>query len=455
MDFKMNKVKVGMIIEGVAFKVTEESVYLDIQAFTEGVIHKKAMSLDGNTPCTELCKEGDIVKAKINRIDFDDQQILLSRLDILRNENRDKYGDLAGKSNRIKAKVKKVTKGGLVLANKDVEFFMPLSQIDIKRVNAEDFQGMTLECKVIEMDNRKIVVSRKRVLEEDLRANKQQEFDTLKVGQVVDGTITKITDFGAFVSLGYNEGLVHISQISHHQVAQVSDELTEGETVKVEIIKLEKKRIGLSIKKLLETPWKLYSKDHKVGDKVTAKIVRKMAKGMLAEVSKDVIGMISSYDYSWDPKTNLAGEVEVGDTLELQITSIDVDARKMGLSKKHLSYNPWNDVTIKEGEEVSGTVEELQSRGAIVKIQGVKAFLPVGEIKEGRVNQASDVLKFEEVVKVVVLEVDKRKWKMVVSIKQLHEQKQKKEFADYLKTEEKAKTTTLGDLFGDKLKEFK
>ncbi len=127
----------------------------------------------------------------------------------------------------------------------------------------------------------------------------------------------------------------------------------------------------------------------------------------------------------------------------------------MGLSKKHLSYNPWNDVTVKMGEEVSGIVEEIQTRGALVKVQGVKAFLPIGEISAQRVEKVSDVLKFEEVIKVLVLEVDKREWKMVVSIKQLLDEKQKKEFADYLKTEEKAKTTTIGDLFGEKLKDLK
>ncbi len=455
MDFEMKKVKVGMVVEGVVFHVTDESVYLDIKAFSEGVIHKKALTLEEITSCKDICKIGDVIKAKIRRIDNDDQQILLSRIDILREEKREKFGDLAGKSTRIKAKVKQVTRGGLVVVHEGVEMFMPTSQIDIKNINPEDFKDMVLECKVIEKDYRKIIVSRKRVLEEDLRAARQAEFETFKLGQVLEGKIVKITDFGAFVSLGVIEGLVHISQISHHQVKKVTDVLTEGETVKVEIIRLDKKRVGLSMKKLLETPWQLYAREHKVGDKVTGKIIRKMAKGMLVEVSRDVIGLISSRDYSWDPKTNLAGEVEVGTEIELQILSIDIEARKMGLSKKHLSYNPWNDVSVKVGEEISGTIEELQTKGALVKIQGVNAFLPIGEISLNRVDKVSDVLKFEEVIKVVVLEVDKRGWKMVVSIKQLLDQKQKKEFSDYLKTEEKAKQTTLGDLFGEKLKEFK
>ena len=455
MDFEMKKVKVGMVVEGKVFYVTDESVYVDLKAFSEGVIHKKALTLGEIDSCKDVVKEGDMITAKIRRIDQDNQQILLSRIDILRDEKRNKFGDAVGKNERIKVKVKLVTKGGLVVMHDGVEMFMPLSQIDTKRIEAADFENKTLECTIIETGYRKIIISRKRILEEDLRAQKQEEFDSLKLGQIIEGKITKIADFGAFVSIGYNEGLVHISQISHHQVAKVKDVLTEGETIKVEVIRLEKKRIGLSIKKLLETPWQLFTKEHKVGDKVTGKIIRKMAKGMLVEVAKDVIGIISSRDYSWDPRTNLAGEVEVGDELELQILSIDVETRKMGLSKKHLSYNPWNDVTVKMGEEVSGTVEELQSKGALVKIQGVKAFLPIGEISSERVDKVSEALKFEEVIKVVVLEVDKLQWKMVVSIKQLLDQKQKKEFADYLKTEEKAKTTTLGDLFGEKLKEFK
>ena len=455
MDFEMKKVKVGMVVEGKVFYVTDESVYVDLKAFSEGVIHKKALTLGEIDSCKEVVKEGDMITAKIRRIDQDNQQILLSRIDILRDEKRNKFGDAVGKNERIKVKVKLVTKGGLVVMHDGVEMFMPLSQIDTKRIEAADFENKTLECTIIETGYRKIIVSRKRLLEEDMKIQKEEEFKNFKLGQVIEGKVVRIVAFGAFVSIGIIEGLVHISQISHHQVAKVSDVLTEGETVKVEIIRLEKKRVALSIKKLLETPWQLYAQEHKVGDKVTGKIVRKMAKGMLVEVSRDVIGLISSKDYSWDPKTNLAGEVEVGDEIELQILSLDKDARKMGLSKKHLSYNPWNDVTIKMGEEVSGTVEEIQSRGALVKIQGVKAFLPIGEISAQRVEKVSDVLKFEEVIKVLVLEVDKRDWKMVVSIKQLLDEKQKKEFADYLKTEEKAKTTTIGDLFGDKLKDLK
>jgi len=455
MDFKMKTVRVGMIVEGKVFKVTDDSVFLDLGAFSEGVIHKKALALEDIESCKDVCNEGDVLRAKIHKIDKEDQQILLSRLDILREEKVGQVRNLANKNERIEVFVKRAGPAGLNLTYKGVDMFMPTSLIDIDRIKPEDFEGKKIICKVIESDNKRIVASRKIVLEEDLRVAKAEELKGLEVGQVIEGDVSRITKFGAFVSIGSNDGLVHISQISHHRVNNVEDVLKEGDKVKVEIVKIEKNRIGLSMKSLLKTPWQLFSDDNKVGDKVTGTIKRKIGSGMFVELARDVVGMLNSKDFSWDPRENLAGEVQVGDSIELQILSLDPEARRMTLSKKHLDYNPWNDVSFKVGEEVSGVVEELQSRGALVKIQGVKAFLPISEIKDERVSQMSDVLKIGEVVNGVVLEIDKRQWKMKISLKELVESKSRKEFADYLKTEEKVQKQTLGDLFADKLKEYK
>ena len=127
----------------------------------------------------------------------------------------------------------------------------------------------------------------------------------------------------------------------------------------------------------------------------------------------------------------------------------------MSLSKKHMEYNPWSDVTVRVGEAVSGPVEELQTSGALVKIQGVKAFLPIGEITDRRIGAVREALALEQVINAVVTNVDKRSWQMTISIKQLTESKERKEYEDYLKTEEKEQKQTLGDLFADKFKDFK
>ncbi|MBN2604197.1 MAG: S1 RNA-binding domain-containing protein, partial [Bacilli bacterium] len=393
MNFKMNKVKVGMIVEGTVFLVTDETVYLDIESYADGVIHKKALALGDIESCKDVCKVGDVLRAKINRIDTDVQQILMSRIDILKEENVKSVQSLAKSNERILAFVKSVNGGGLSLTYQGVELFMPASMIDIDNVNPADFVNKTIECKIIEADQRRITASRRVILEEELRNKKAKEYSELKVGQTITGKVTKIAAFGAFVQVGSNEGLIHISQLSHHQTADVTEVVKEGDEVTAQIISLEKRRIGLSIKALQKTPWVIFGDENNVGDVVTGKVTRKSGQIMFIEVARDVVGILNSKDYSWDPHDNLAGEVNVGDELELQILSLDVEKRRMALSKKHLDYNPWNDVTVKVGEEVSGTVEELQSRGALIKIQGVKAFLPITEITGEHVHQVSDALK--------------------------------------------------------------
>ncbi len=455
MEFKMNKVRVGQVVEGTVFYVTDDVCYVDIQAFADGVIYKEGLSFGKSiTSCKEVVTEGDKLTFKVNKIDYDNQSILLSRLDMLRAENRLKLNEEIKNQERLTAKVTKVTRGGLVLRYKDLELFMPLSHIDNKRVNAEDFAGQELTCKVIEQDERRIVVSRKLVLNEDYKAARKEEFDSLNVGDILEGTVTKVLDFGAFVRVGKNEGLLHRSEVSHYRFKSVSDLLKEGDEVKVQVIKKENKKIGLSVKSMSKAPWVLFGENHKAGDEVTGKIVKKMANGMLVEIEREVAGMLNSKDYSWNPQENLAGNVQVGDELTVKILSIDPEKGRMALSKKHLDYNPWQDVTVKVGEEVSGTVEELQSKGALVKVNGVKAFLPIGEIDSERVNDIKDVLKVDQLINAVVQEVDKRNWKMKISIKALKDAKEREIYEKYKETE-KMEKQTLGDLFKDKFSEFK
>ena len=455
MEFNMKKIKVGMIVEGKVFMVTDDSVHVDLGAHAEGVIYKKGMALTEIKSCKDLVKEGDVIQAKVTKNDDENQQILLSRLDLLREEKRGEVEEFLNKADTFEAKVTRVNRGGLELNYDGVNLFMPASQIDFKRVELDDYKGQTLEVTIIEQKGNKIVVSRKEVLRSQEKKNRKEAFDKLNVGDKVKGKVAKITDFGAFIDLGFVQGLVHKSQVSHHRTDKVEDILEVGKEIETEVISKDKGKIGLSIKALQETPWAIFAKDAKVGDEITGKIVRKMANGMLVEVQRDVVGIINKKDYSWDPRVNLAGEIEVGQEITLKILSLDVKNRKMSLSKKHLEYNPWKDVTVRVGEEVSGTVEELQGNGALVKVQGVKAFLPIGEIREERVSEVAQVLKVDDVINAVVTKVDKFEWKMVISIKQLEESKQRAEFEEYLETETEVANTTLGDLFKDQLEKFK
>ena len=255
----------------------------------------------------------------------------------MRQEKRIQFDEFA-KASSFEAKVTKVVKGGLLLSYKGIEMFMPGSQVDIERVNLEDFQDKKLEVIVIENTPRKVVVSRRKVLEKKVREAKKKELETFSVGQVIETEISTVNDRGANVKLGHNYGFIHISEISHHHVKKVADFLEVGQKVTAEILEIDKRGVKLSIKKLLKTPWQLFVEDHKVGDKVKGKIVRKMADAMLVEIARDVVGIINKKDYSWDPNINYAGEVEVDSEVELQIISMDPKKRRMSLSKKHMEH---------------------------------------------------------------------------------------------------------------------
>lgn len=455
MEFNMTKVKVGKVVTGKVFHVTEDLAYVDIQAFADGIIYKEGLSLDNSvTSCKDILKEGEELAFKITKIDHENQRILLSRRQMLQQEKRKEF-DQKADNERITVDVKKVTRGGLVCSHEGIEMFMPLSHIDVEHIDPNDFKGKSLECIVIENTDKKIIVSRKFVLQADARKAKKEAFDAIEVGQTYDGKVMKIMPYGAFVSLGEVEGLLHISELSHHRVKSPNDVVSEGETIQVKVIKKEKGKLSLSMKALLPTPWEKFKDEHKIGDEVEGEIVRKMKNAMLLEVAPDVVGIINNKDYSWNPQENLAGEVEVGDTINVKILSMDVKRRRMSLSKKHLTYNPWADVSVKKGEEVSGTVVELQTNGALVQVQNVNAFLPISEISSERINQISDVLKVEQVINALVLDVDKRNWNMKISMKALQEKKEREMFAKYKETENDVKAQTLGDLFKDKFDELK
>lgn len=455
MEFNMKKIRPGMLVEGKVFMVTDDSVHLDLGSHAEGVIYKNWLTIEDINSCKDVVKEGDVLSAKVSKIDDENQQVLLSRKDILFEEQRKEFDVFVKTADKFEAKVTKAIRGGLLLDSKGVEMFMPISHIAFEKVNPEDFIGKTLEVTLLDNERGKLKVSRKNVLGKERKIARKAEFETFKIGDKLSGKVVRLMDFGAFVEIGQNQGLIHRSEISHYRTDKVEDILSEGQTVETVIISKDKGKIGLSMKKLQETPWQIFANEHKVGDEVIGKITRKMGNSMLVEVAKEVVGIINEKDYSWDPRTNLAGEVQVDSEITLKILSLDAKKRRMSLSKKHLEYNPWKDVTVRVGEEVSGTVEELQSNGALVKIQGVKAFLPIGEIRDERVQDIAQVLKVNDVINAIVTQVERNSWRMSISIKQLKEGKQRKEFEDYLKTEEKVSNPTLGDLFKDKLEKFK
>ncbi len=449
--------KVGDIVLGTVINVNDSEVLVDIGYTCEGVIYKQHITSEKIDSLKSILNIGDEMKVKVTQFKQGDESdsLLLSRLDIIKQEKLDKFRDELEINKDVNFKVKKAVKGGLILDYHGVEAFLPESLITLRNSDGEkdDLVGKRIDARIIDIEKRgrreRIIVNRKQLLYEALKEAEKAEFNEVKVDDVCKGTVKRITEYGAFVSLGeYTEGLVHISEISHYRVNNVNDFLEVGQEVEVKVIKIKGKRISLSMKALQDTPWNEFLKKYKVGDKVTGKIVRKMQYGILVEVEREVVGLLNKFDYSWNTEENLAGTVEVGDEIELKITSINKEKQQFALSKKHLEYNPWADLKFKKGELVSAEVIRIEEKGAILEVEGVEGFLPIGEISVERINRVEDVLKLNDIITAEILDFYPKKWKLTLSIKTIQDRKNRKEYENQLE-ENVSSDQSLADLFKD------
>ncbi len=448
--------KVGDILTGTVIKVTDEEVLVDVGYMFEGTIYKDHLSVKKVQSAKDVVKEGDKIEAKVTRISHGDDTnvLLLSRKDLERREVREKYRQDLEIDKTVVAKVKKSVKGGLLLDYNSIELFLPDSLISLSGASDDSKQAMVgsdIEVKIIdirsERGKEKFIANRKQVEYDNLKKQEKAEIAELEVGSSLKGTVTRITDYGAFVKIGdHVEGLVHISELSHYHVKKVSDAVSEGQEVEAKIIKISGKRVSLSLKALQERPWDEFVNTHKVGDKVTAKVVKKMQYGMLMEVKREITGLLSRQDYSWDPNDNLAGRVQVGDEIEVEITSINEEKEQFTLSRKHLEYNPWADLKFRPGEQASATVKTILEKGAIVEISGVEAFLPIREIANEHISRVEDQLKVGDVITVEILTFFPREWKMSVSLRRAVEKHQRREYESHLKDNVSA-NQSLAELF--------
>jgi len=454
MDIKVPKV--GEILTGTVVKVTQEEVLVDVGYMFEGSIYKDHLSTKKVNDAREFVKVGDSLDAKVTKISHGDQTnvLLLSRLDIEKAEVREKHIEELQVGKTILATVKRTNPGGLELDYHGISLFMPNSMIDLQNTTDEDkkallgsnIEVLILESKVVR-GKETFVVNRKQVLYDNLKKQEKAELSSIKVGEVVQGVVKSVLDFGAVVKLtDHVDGLLHISECSQYHITDVNEVVKVGDELSLKVIKVQGKKISLSLKALQENPWNIFLKNHKIGDKVTGTVVKKMQFGMLLEVEREITGLLSRNDYSWDPQDNLAGRVEIGSKIEVEIISINKEKKQFGLSKKHLDYNPWADLKFRVGEVVSATVKSFQDKGAIVEVEGVDAYLPIGEVSDEHISRVDEALKLGDILSVEITTFFPKEWKMTVSRKKIVEKAARKEYEEQLK-ENVSSNQSLADLF--------
>jgi len=417
----LNPPKEGEIVEGMVVKVTPTEVYVDIGSKSEGV----APRLEFKQPDI---KPGDVVQVYVESIDGRDGRTIVSKhkADFLIAWDRIK--EAYQENETVDAKVLRQVKGGLIVDVFGVDAFLPGSQLDVRKVKSiASFVGKEIKVKVIKLNRarKNIVVSRKEVVEEE-QEKLRQKLMGIKPGDVLEGVVRNLTDFGAFVDIGGVDGLVHISDLSWQKVKSPSEVVSPGEKVKVLVLEVDPQnlRLALSMKRLQPHPWEKVKEKYPIGSKVTGTVKKIMDYGAFVELEPGVEGLVHISEMVWGrPPKHPSDIVKEGDRVEVVILNVDVEKQRISLGMKQATPDPWSLVEEKYpvGSIVKGTVTSFGNFGAYIELEeGVEGFLHVGDISwTHRFSSPQEALRKGQKLRLKVLNIDKRNRFLELGVKQL------------------------------------
>ena len=330
----------------------------------------------------------------------------------------------------LEGKVTRRTKGGLIVSIFGLDAFLPGSQIDAKPVRDFDaYVDKTIEVKVVKISatNDNVVVSHKALIEKEIEQQRSEILSTLEKGQVLEGTVKNITNFGAFIDLGGIDGLLHITDIAWGRIGHAEDVLQSEQKVNVVVLGFDetKKRVSLGMKQLQPHPWEV-TKDFKEGQRIKGKIVNVVDYGAFLEVTPGVEGLIHVSEMSWSQHLRNTQEfVKVGDEVEAIILSLDHETHKLSLGIKQLTQDPWQQPEIGSryapGTRHTGIVRNLTNYGVFLELEeGIDGLLHVSDLSWiKRIRNPSSFTKYEEKIEVVVMELDLENKRLSLSHKHL------------------------------------
>ena len=451
-DAKPN-VRVGDIVEGTVVSIPDDkTVLLDIHSFTEGTLHLNYYTKDQSiTSFKGLVKVGDTLRCKITKIENgqgrnDHSLIMLSRLDQLKVEAFDRIVKAKENNETLTVYVSKEVNSGFLCYYEGIELFMPKSHA-LKDTKTKE----NVEVKVIEVEEkrRRAVVSTKVIEHEKYIEARDAELEKINVDDVLTGEITKVEKYAAFVKIGNVTGVIKARDVAHEFV-DITTILKVGDTLDVKVLGKENGKLQLSRKALIKTAYQEFKENHKVSDKIVGKVTNKQPGYLLLEIAPNLKGLLHQSEYSWNPNDNYNNQVVIGDEVEVAIIAMNDDKENVRLSRKALMDNPWDKVDAKVGDTTDVKVKEVKNNGLIVEAYGVDGFVPASETTVEGKKALTDYYAVGDEAKAIVIDVNKKEWKLKLSIRKFANKEERAEFEKYLESEEAS--TSIGDQFKEVLK---
>ncbi len=424
-DESLKTAKENEVVTGTVKSISKREVRVDI-----------GMKSDAIIPISEFrynpdLKEGDQVEVYIETLEDKNGQLRLSHKKACQTRSWDRVNQALQNDEIIKGYVKSRTKGGMIVDIFGIEAFLPGSQIDVRPIRDYDvYLDKTMEFKVVKINQeyRNVVVSHKALIEAELEAQKREIISKLEKGQVLEGKVKNITNYGVFVDLGGVDGLVHITDLSWGRISDPREVVELDQDIKVVILDFdnEKKRIALGIKQLMPHPWDNLDANLKVGDHVKGRVVVMADYGAFVEVQPGVEGLIHVSEMSWSQHLRSAQDfLKTGDEVEAVILTLDRDERKMSLGLKQLKKDPWEDIEQKYaiGSRHTAKVRNFTHFGVFVEIEeGVDGLIHISDLSwTKKIKHPSEFTQVGNEIEVQVLEIDKSNRRLSLGHKQLEE----------------------------------
>lgn len=415
----------GEIMNGLVVALTKTDVVVNIGFKSDGLVSLNEFR------DTNGVKTGDTVEVMVVEKEDRDGNLHLSRKSARIYRAWERIMEVHKTGEVVTGLVTSKTKGGLIVDVFGMETFLPGSQIDVKPVTDYDqFVGKTMEFKVVKINEtiKNAVVSHKALIESDIEAQRAEIMSKLEKGQVLEGVVKNITDFGAFMDLGGLDGLLYITDISWGRISHPSEVVKLDQKIQVVVLDFDddKKRISLGLKQLTPHPWDVLPADLSEGSVVKGKVVNIEDYGAFLEIQPGVEGLVHVSEITWaNTPINAKEFFKLGDEHEAKVVTLDKDARKMSLSIKQMTQDPWNAIDNKfpENSKHKGLVKNITPYGVFVELEsGIGGMIHISDLSWlKRFNHPSEYVKVGESIDIIILNIDKENRKLQLGHKQLEE----------------------------------
>jgi len=418
----------GNIVKGEVVKIGDEHVLVDVNFKSEGQIPvQEFRDVEGNL----MVCVGDRVDVFVVRKNESEGTIILSREKAKRMKLFDRIEEVQEKNGTISGKIVRRIKGGYTVDLGGVEAFLPGSHVDLRPVPDMDaLVGKEFDFRILKINRRRsnVIVSRRVLLEEDREKKRTELLSTLAEGQVIQGKVKNITEYGVFVDLGGLDGLLHITDMSWRRIKHPKElvSLNEELTLKVLNFDRDNQKVSLGMKQLVPDPWEDIEKKYPEGQKFSGKVTNLVDYGAFVELEEGVEGLVHISEMSWTRKLRHPSQmVHTGDLVDVVILGVDPDKKRISLGMKQVNPNPWDVVAEKypEGTVLEGVIKNITEFGMFIGIEdGIDGLIHVSDISwTKKVRHPGEMFKTGDTVRAKVLTVDKDNEKFTLGIKQLSE----------------------------------